>query len=86
MDEGEPHCADYVYVWSSPGCDVRVTSARVAGDEAAAGDATLFPSDHFALHVRLSVARRGGAAPSVAGAAIKAAAAAPLVGAATAAC
>lgn len=62
MDEGEPHCADYIYVWESPGYEMRVTAARVAGDVPAAEDPTLFPSDHFALHVRLAAARRAPAA------------------------
>jgi hypothetical protein len=57
MDEGEPHTADYVYVLQSPGYTLRVTAARVAGDQPAAGDPTLFPSDHFGLSVKLSVAR-----------------------------
>lgn len=57
MDEGEPHCADYVYVWEAPGHALRVAAARLAGDAPAAGDATLFPSDHFGLHVTLAVAR-----------------------------
>ncbi|KAI8469107.1 MAG: hypothetical protein J3K34DRAFT_522386 [Monoraphidium minutum] len=60
MDTGEPHCADYVYVAESPGYALRVAAARVAGDAPAPGDATLYPSDHLALHVRLSVARRRG--------------------------
>jgi len=60
MDEGEPHCADYVLVCESPSYDMRVTAARVAGDAPAAGDPTLYPSDHFGLHVRLSVRRSGG--------------------------
>ncbi|GBF94250.1 hypothetical protein Rsub_06520 [Raphidocelis subcapitata] len=60
MDEGEPHCADYVYVWQAPGHELRVRAARLAGDAPAAGDATLFPSDHFGLQVRLAVARRPG--------------------------
>lgn len=62
MDTGDPHTADYVYVGPSPGYALRVTAAGVAGDAPAPGDATLFPSDHLALHVRLSVARTGAGA------------------------
>ncbi|KAI8474216.1 MAG: hypothetical protein J3K34DRAFT_144441 [Monoraphidium minutum] len=57
MDSGEPHCADYIYVSASPGYALRVTSAALAGGAAAAGDATLFPSDHLGIRVALSVSR-----------------------------
>jgi hypothetical protein len=60
MDEGEPHCADYIYVWEAPGSEVQVTAARLAGDMPSPSDATLYPSDHFGLQARLAVARRGG--------------------------
>ncbi|MGH2610697.1 MAG: endonuclease/exonuclease/phosphatase family protein [Tepidiformaceae bacterium] len=43
--DGDPNCLDYIWVrgW------VRVLSARVAANAHARGDATLYPSDHFAV-------------------------------------
>lgn len=58
MDQGEPHCADYVYVRASPGYTLTVTRAVIAGDTPAPGDATLYPSDHYGLAVTLAVGRR----------------------------
>lgn len=55
MDHGDPHCADYVYVRSSPGVRVHVVSAEVRGNQPAADDETLFPSDHFALKITLRI-------------------------------
>lgn len=64
MDRGEPHCADYVYVKASPGYAVRVAAAALAGDAPAAADATLFPSDHYALAATVAVWREAAAAGS----------------------
>jgi len=61
MDLGEPHTADYIYIsHESPGYEIRVTAARVAGDAPSDGDATLYPSDHLGLSVTLGVGRRPG--------------------------
>lgn len=43
--EGDPNCLDYIWLRG----DVRARSARVAANEHAPGDATLYPSDHFAI-------------------------------------
>lgn len=43
--DGDPNCLDYLWLNG----DVRVRSARLAANEPAPGDATLYPSDHFAL-------------------------------------
>lgn len=49
--DGEPNCLDYVWVrgW------VRVLSAKVAADQHARSDATLYPSDHFAIVADIEV-------------------------------
>ena len=49
--EGEPNCLDYIWLSGS----VTATSARVAANEPAANDPTLYPSDHFALVVEVVV-------------------------------
>ncbi|HEX6030261.1 MAG TPA: endonuclease/exonuclease/phosphatase family protein [Tepidiformaceae bacterium] len=43
--EGEPNCLDYVWVSGAP----RILSASVACNQHAPHDATLYPSDHFAV-------------------------------------
>lgn len=43
--DGDPNCLDYIWVKG----EIGVLSARVACNEAAPGDSTLYPSDHFAL-------------------------------------
>lgn len=58
MDQGEPHCADYLYVYTAPGHAIEVVAAGVAGDEAHPSDATLYPSDHLAVTSRLRVTRK----------------------------
>jgi endonuclease/exonuclease/phosphatase family metal-dependent hydrolase len=49
--DGEPGCLDYIWVRGS----VAVDDARLVFDRPAAGDPTLYPSDHFglAVHVRI---------------------------------
>jgi endonuclease/exonuclease/phosphatase family metal-dependent hydrolase len=49
--EGDPNCLDYIWLQG----DVRALSARVAANEHAAGDATLYPSDHFAVVARVEL-------------------------------
>jgi hypothetical protein len=60
MDEGEPHCADYVYVYSGAGASVEVVAAQLAGAEPHPCDASLYPSDHVGVAVRLRVAAAPG--------------------------
>ncbi|WIA32521.1 hypothetical protein OEZ86_003335 [Tetradesmus obliquus] len=55
MDEGEPHCADYVYAWQAPGYQLLVTAAQLCGDQPSEQDATLYPSDHIGIKVKLRV-------------------------------
>jgi hypothetical protein len=70
MDVGEPHCADYVYVWTAAaqsgaqsggqsggqsGARARVVAASIAGDAPDAADPTLYPSDHLAVCVDLVI-------------------------------
>jgi hypothetical protein len=55
MDEGEPHCADYVYAWQAPGYQLLVTAAQLCGDVPSEQDATLYPSDHIGIKVKLQV-------------------------------
>jgi hypothetical protein len=55
MDEGEPHCADYVYAWQAPGHQLLVTAAQLCGDVPSEQDATLYPSDHIGIKVKLRV-------------------------------
>jgi len=49
--DGEPDCLDYIWVRGA----VEVEDARLVFDRPAAGDPTLYPSDHFGLaaHVRI---------------------------------
>lgn len=49
--DGEPNCLDYIWVrgW------VRVLTARVAANQHARGDTTLYPSDHFAVVADIEV-------------------------------
>lgn len=49
--DGDPNCLDYI--WVSAG--VRVRTATLAANEHPANDPTIFPSDHFAIVVELSV-------------------------------
>jgi hypothetical protein len=55
MDEGEPHCADYVYAWQAPGYQLLVTAAQLCGDVPSEQDSTLYPSDHIGIKVKLQV-------------------------------
>lgn len=55
MDVGEPYCADYVYIWQSPGHSVQVQSCNLVGTTPHPEDATLYPSDHVAVMVNLKV-------------------------------
>ncbi|HSL98357.1 MAG TPA: endonuclease/exonuclease/phosphatase family protein [Candidatus Deferrimicrobiaceae bacterium] len=48
-DEGEPGCLDYVWLRGP----LAVESCRLAFDRPAAGDPTLYPSDHFGLVARV---------------------------------
>lgn len=50
--DGDPNCLDYI--WMSG--DVRAVEAHVRADKHAAGDATLYPSDHFAVWARIDLA------------------------------
>ena len=43
--DGEPNCLDYIWVRG----EIGVLTARVACNQPAPGDSTLYPSDHFAL-------------------------------------
>ncbi|MEX0783979.1 MAG: endonuclease/exonuclease/phosphatase family protein [Dehalococcoidia bacterium] len=43
--DGDPNCLDYIWVRGR----ARVLTARVAANEHARGDPTLYPSDHFAV-------------------------------------
>lgn len=47
--DGDPACLDYIWLRGQ----VSVLEARVAADQPAAEDPTLYPSDHFALCARL---------------------------------
>jgi endonuclease/exonuclease/phosphatase family metal-dependent hydrolase len=49
--EGDPNCLDYI--WLSG--DVTALAARVAANEHAPGDSTLYPSDHFAIGARVEL-------------------------------
>jgi hypothetical protein len=49
--EGEPGCLDYVWLRGA----VRATDARLAFDRPAAGDPTLYPSDHLGIAARVVV-------------------------------
>lgn len=64
MDTGEPHCADYIYVYESPGYAIDVVAADLRGDQPPPEDPTLYPSDHIAVNVRLRIMRKAAAAPA----------------------
>lgn len=49
--DGDPACLDYIWIRSA----VRVASARLVFDRPAAGDPTLFASDHFGISARLEI-------------------------------
>lgn len=49
--DGDPNCLDYIWVKG----EIGVLSARVACNEPAPGDSTLYPSDHFALVAEVEV-------------------------------
>ena len=49
--EGDPNCLDYIWYQGR----VRVHSARVAANQPAPNDPTLYPSDHFALVAEVEV-------------------------------
>lgn len=49
--DGEPRCLDYVWVRGA----VAVEEARLAFDRPAAGDPTLYPSDHVGVVARVSI-------------------------------
>ena len=49
--DGEPGCLDYVWLRGA----ARATSARLAWDRPAVGDATLYPSDHLGLSTIVEV-------------------------------
>jgi len=50
-DDGEPGCLDYIWVRGA----VRAETARLCFDRAAAGDSTLYPSDHLGVAATLAV-------------------------------
>jgi hypothetical protein len=60
MDEGAPHCADFVYIRAAPGFSVAPVSARLAGGAPAPGDDTLYPSDHLGVVATLAIKRLPG--------------------------
>ena len=49
--DGEPDCLDYIWVRGA----VAVVSAHLAYDRPAAGDRTLYPSDHFGIVTDLTI-------------------------------
>ena len=53
--DGDPGCLDYIWVRGS----VRVESARLVFDRPAAGDPTLYPSDHLGLVAELAIGEGG---------------------------
>lgn len=50
--DGDPNCLDYLWIKGA----IAARSARVAANEHAAGDPTLYPSDHFALVAEMVMA------------------------------
>lgn len=50
--DGEPSCLDYIWLRGA----ARVTGCRLAWDRCAAGDPTLYPSDHVGLLATIEVA------------------------------
>ena len=57
MDDGDPFCADFVYVRPSPGHRCRVLRAELVGQHPHPSDPTLFPSDHVGLRVDIEFDR-----------------------------
>jgi endonuclease/exonuclease/phosphatase family metal-dependent hydrolase len=55
--DGEPDCLDYAWIRGA----VEVEEARLVFDRPAAGDPTLYPSDHVGVAARVRVGRGGGA-------------------------
>lgn len=51
--EGDPNCLDYIWLRG----EGRVAGSRVAANEHPAGDATIFPSDHFAVVAEVETGR-----------------------------
>jgi endonuclease/exonuclease/phosphatase family metal-dependent hydrolase len=49
--DGEPACLDYIWLRG----DVAAESARLAFDRPAAGDPTLYPSDHLGIAARVRI-------------------------------
>ncbi len=49
--DGEPHCVDYIWLRGA----VAVDDARLAFDRPAAGDPTLYPSDHMGIVARVAI-------------------------------
>lgn len=49
--DGDPNCLDYIWLRG----DVRAVVAAVAANRPAPGDATLYPSDHFAIRAELEL-------------------------------
>ncbi|MEO6044860.1 MAG: endonuclease/exonuclease/phosphatase family protein [Tepidiformaceae bacterium] len=49
--DGDPNCLDYIWVRG----EIGVLTARVACNQPAPGDSTLYPSDHFALVAEVEV-------------------------------
>ncbi|HEY6569340.1 MAG TPA: endonuclease/exonuclease/phosphatase family protein [Candidatus Limnocylindrales bacterium] len=57
--EGEPDCLDYIWLRGA----IAVDEARLAFDRPAAGDLTLYPSDHLGVVARVRIGRDEGAGP-----------------------
>jgi len=51
--DGVPSCFDYIWIAGT----ARATAARVAANQPAPGDPTLYPSDHFAILATVDVTR-----------------------------
>jgi hypothetical protein len=50
---GHPDCLDYIWLRGT----IEVEEARLAFDRPAAGDHTLFPSDHLGIAARVRIGR-----------------------------
>ena len=59
MDIGDPHCADYIYLWQSPAAELVLHEVCLCGDNPAPGDPSLYPSDHIGIKVQLQVVKKG---------------------------
>jgi endonuclease/exonuclease/phosphatase family metal-dependent hydrolase len=57
--DGSPECLDYIWIRGA----VRVASARLAFDRAAADDPTLYPSDHLGIAAHLEIGASTGDGP-----------------------